>query len=169
MNAFDGATTILGIVIGVNVTGITNELSVVWPGLGATLAMSLSGFFGAYITEEAERTRTLNQLEKSMLVELKNSVVGRASRFASIWAALIDGLSPALTGLICLLPFFFSYYGLFPINFAIQLSIVTTLVILFLLGAYLGRISKRNLFLQGLKLFIIGVVITVIFLALKIV
>jgi hypothetical protein len=33
--------------------------------------MSLSGFFGAYITEEAERARTLHMLEKSMLIELK--------------------------------------------------------------------------------------------------
>jgi predicted membrane protein (TIGR00267 family) len=94
--------------------------------------------------------------------------VGRASRFVSLWAALIDGLSPALTGLICLSPFFFSYCGFFTIDLAIQLSVVTTLVTLFLLGEFLGRISKRNLFIQGLKLFIVGVVITLIFLTLRI-
>ena len=55
MNAFDGATTILGIVIGAYVVGITNELWVIWSGLGAALAMGLSGFAGAYMIKEAER------------------------------------------------------------------------------------------------------------------
>jgi len=55
MNAFDGATTVLGIVIGAYVAGITNEFWVIWSGLGATLAIGLSGFAGAYMTEEAER------------------------------------------------------------------------------------------------------------------
>ena len=40
MNSFDGATTILGIVLGACVAGISNEFWVVWSGLGATLAMS---------------------------------------------------------------------------------------------------------------------------------
>ncbi|MDH5376372.1 MAG: hypothetical protein OEZ21_11250, partial [Candidatus Bathyarchaeota archaeon] len=50
MNAFDGATTILGIVIGAYVAEITSEFLVIWSGLGATLAMGLSGFVGAYMT-----------------------------------------------------------------------------------------------------------------------
>ena len=106
MNAFDGATTILGIVVGAYVAGITNEFWVIWSGLGATLAMGLSGFAGAYMTEEAESAKKLNSLEKSMLTELKNSVVGKANRFASLWAGIIDGLSPALAAVVCLMPFF---------------------------------------------------------------
>ena len=168
MNAFDGATTILGIVIGAYVAGITSEFWVVWSGLGATLAMSLSGFAGAYMTEEAERARKLNTLEKSMLIKLKNSLIGEASRFASLWAAIIDGLSPAFTALICLVPFFLSLYGLFSINFAIQLSVIVALSIMFLLGFFLGKISGRNMFLHGIKMLFVGLIITLIFLVLKI-
>jgi len=101
------------------VAEITNEFWVVWSGLGATLAMSLSGFVGAYMTEEAERSRKLNALEKSILSDLKNSVVGKASRFASLWAAIIDGVFPALTAVVCLTPLVLSSRGLFSINFAI--------------------------------------------------
>jgi len=169
MNAFDGATTILGIVIGAYVAGITSEFWVVWSGLGATLAMSLSGFAGAYMTEEAERARKLNTLEKSMLIKLKNSLIGEASRFASLWAAIIDGLSPAFTALICLVPFFLSLYGLFSINFAIQLSVIVALSIMFLLGFFLGKISGRNMFLHGIKMLFVGLIITFVFLLLKIV
>lgn len=106
MNAFDGATTILGIVIGAYAAEITNELWVIWSGLGVSLAMGLSGFAGVYMTEEAERENKLNALENSMLMDLKDSVIGKASRFASLWAGIVDGVSPALTALACLTPFF---------------------------------------------------------------
>lgn len=168
MNAFDGATTMLGIVVGAYVAGITEEFWIAWPGLGATLAMSLSGFVGAYMTEEAERASEMKVLEKSMLTKLTDTVVGRASRFASLWASLIDGLSPALAALCCLLPFFLSSIGLFSTTSASQLSILIGLVIMFLLGAFLGRISKRNVVLHGLKMLAVGLVITVVFLALKV-
>lgn len=169
MNAFDGATTILGIVIGAYVAGITNEFWVIWSGLGATLAMGLSGFVGAYMTEEAERERKLKTLEKSMLTELKKSVVGKASRFASLWAGIVDGVSPALAAVVCLTPFFVSSRGLFSINFAIQLSVAMALSIMFLLGVFLGKISSRNMFFHGAKMLFVGLIITLVFLVLKII
>jgi predicted membrane protein (TIGR00267 family) len=168
MNAFDGATTILGIVIGAYVAEVTNEFWIMWPGLGATLAMSLSGFVGAYMTEEAERARRLDSLEKSMLIELKNSVVGKAGRFASMWAAIIDGLSPARAAIVCLIPFFLSSRSLFSITLAVQLSIIIALAIMFMLGVFLGKISKRNMLLHGAKMLVVGLIITLVFLTLKI-
>jgi predicted membrane protein (TIGR00267 family) len=168
MNAFDGATTMLGIVVGAYVAGITDEFWIVWPGLGAILAMSLSGFVGAYMTEEAERAGEMRALEKSMLTDLKDTVVGRASRFASLWASLIDGLSPALAALSCLSPFFVSSINLFSTAFASQLSITISLIVMFLLGVLLGKISRRNVALQGLKMLVVGLIITLVFLGLKV-
>ena len=168
MNAFDGATTVLGIVIGAYAAEITNELWVIWSGLGVSLAMGLSGFVGAYMTEEAEREKKLNSLEKSMLTDLKDSVVGKASRFASLWAGIVDGVSPALTAVVCLTPFFLSSHGLFSIDFAIQLSVAMTLSIMFLLGVFLGKISNRNRLFHGAKMLCVGLIITFIFLVLKI-
>jgi predicted membrane protein (TIGR00267 family) len=168
MNAFDGATTILGIVIGAYVAEVTNEFWIVWPSLGATFAMSLSGFVGAYMTEEAERASEMKALEKSMLTDLTESVVGRASRFASLWASMIDGLSPALAALSCLTPFFLSSAGLFSTTLASQLSVAICLAIMFLLGVLLGRISKRNMILHGTKMLLVGLIITLVFLMLKV-
>jgi len=168
MNAFDGATTILGIVIGAYAAEITNESWVIWSGLGVSLAMGLSGFVGAYMTEEAEREKKLNALEKSMLTELKDSVVGKASRFAFLWAGIVDGVSPALAAVVCLTPFFLSSHGLFSINFAIQLSVAIALLIMFLLGVFLGKISNRNMLFHGAKMLFVGLIITFIFFVLKI-
>jgi len=168
MNAFDGATTILGIVIGAYVAEITNESWVIWSGLGVSLAMGLSGFVGAYMTEEAEREKKLDALEKSMLTELKDSVVGKAGRFASLWAGIVDGVSPALAAVVCLTPFFLSSRGLFAIDFAIQLSVAIALSIMFLLGVFLGKISNRNMLFHGAKMLFVGLIITLIFFMLKI-
>jgi len=167
MNAFDGATTVLGLVVGAYVVGISSELWVTWSGFGATLAMGLSGFTGSYMAEEAEGAKKLNSLEKSMLTGLKDSVVGKASRFASLWAAIIGGGAPALTGGVCLIPFFLSTKGLFSISLAVQISVALALSIMFLLGAILGRISNRNMLFHGAKMLLVGLILTVVFLALK--
>ncbi len=129
--------------------------------------MSLSGFVGAYMTEEAERVRKLNTLEKSMLTELKNSVVGKAGRFTSLWAAMIDGFSPAFAAVMCLTPFFISSYDLIQFDLAIQLSIAIALSVMFLLGVILGKISSRNMLIHGAKMLVVGLVITLVFIALK--
>ena len=169
MNAFDGATTVLGIVVGAHVAEITNQLWIISSGLGAALAMGLSGFVGAYMTEEAERSIGLEDLEKSMLSDLSNSVVGEASRFASIWTGIVDGVSPAVSAIVCLMPFLLSFYGMFPINLAIQLSIAVGLSLMFLLGVFLGRISDRNMILHGVKTLCVGLVLTFVLLIFKLI
>jgi len=169
MNAFDGATTVLGIVVGAHVAEITNQLWIISSGLGAALAMGLSGFVGAYMTEEAERSIGLKDLEKSMLSDLSNSVVGEASRFASIWTGIVDGVSPAVSAIVCLMPFLLSFYGMFPINLAIQLSIAVGLSLMFLLGVFLGRISDRNMILHGVKTLCVGLVLTFVLLIFKLI
>jgi len=167
MNAFDGATTVLGVVVGAYAAGITNDSWVVLSGLGATIAMGMSGFAGSYMAEEAEGAKKLNSLEKSMLTPLKNSVVGKASRFASLWAAVIGGGAPALTGAICLVPFFLSINGIIDVSFALQISVGLALTIMFLLGAMLGKISCRNIVVHGAKMLLVGILLTLVFFTLK--
>lgn len=167
MNSFDGAMTVLGIIIGAYVAGITDPAWVISAGLGASLAMGLSGFAGAYMTEEAERARELNNLEKSMLRSLEESVIGKASRFASLWTAMVDGVSPAIAAAVCLAPFFFSFFGVFSIDFAIQLSIVIALLVLFLLGMFLGKVSGRNIFFHGMKMLVVGLILMIVLLVFK--
>jgi len=167
MNAFDGATTVLGVVVGAYAAGITNDSWVVLSGLGATIAMGMSGFAGSYMAEEAEGAKKLNSLEKSMLTPLKNSVVGKASRFASLWAAVIGGGAPALTGAICLVPFFLSINGIIDVSLALQISVGLALTIMFLLGAMLGKISCRNFVVHGAKMLLVGILLTLVFFTLK--
>jgi len=152
MNGFDGSLTLLGIIAGSFTAGITNHAYVIGSGLGACLAMGISGMTGAYLTESAERERELKRLEKAMLRDLRGSVHGAASRIIPILTALVDGLAPTLTGCITLLPFFFG----FNINMAYRLGLVLNMGTLFLLGSYLGRVSKRNIMYNGFKMLLVG-------------
>jgi predicted membrane protein (TIGR00267 family) len=161
-NGFDGSMTMLGIIMGSWIAGVTRAEIIVSAGLGACLAMGVSGLFGAYMTEKAERKRQLKTLESAMLTDLKNSIHNEASDFVSIYAAIVDGASPALTAIVSLIPFILAISGILAIFDAYITSFSVTLATLFCLGLYLGRIAKENILLYGLQTVAAGVFIVVI-------
>lgn len=161
-NGFDGSMTMLGIVIGSRVVDVTRPEIIVTAGLGACLAMWVSGLFGAYMTEKAERKRHLKSLESAMLVDLKNSIHSDASDFVSFYAAIIDGASPALTAIIAIIPFMLALSGVLAIGDAYIVSFAATLATLFCLGLYLGKIAKENILLYGVQTVAAGIFIVII-------
>ncbi len=161
-NGFDGSMTMLGIIVGSWVVAVERPEIIVTTGLGACLAMGISGLFGAYMTERAERKRDLKALENAMLTNLDGSVLADASSFVSFYAAVVDGGSPILTAVISLLPFAFVLGNLMVIWDAYTLSFILTLVTLFSLGMYLGRIAKENVLLYGVQTLAAGVITVVI-------
>jgi len=120
-------------------------------GLATSIAMGVSGLWGAYFTEVAERKRDLNDLENHTLTDLSETRIGRASRMAGVIVALVDGLAPFFSALIVLLPFFFSV-ALKDIYLSYYLSLGIALLSLFGLGAFLGMVSRENVTLWGLKM-----------------
>ena len=52
INTFDGALTILGIVLAVIMSGIRDPQLVIIPSIGASVAMAVSGIWGSYAAEE---------------------------------------------------------------------------------------------------------------------
>lgn len=161
-NGFDGSMTMLGIIVGAWVVGAPGPNIIVTAGLGACLAMGVSGLFGAYMTEKAERKRHMKTLEESMLADLNDSIHNEASDFVSVYAALIDGLSPALTAIISLTPFILTLKGVLVIWNAYVISLILTLATLFSLGLYLGRVAKENIWLYGGQMVAAGILTAVI-------
>lgn len=167
MNSFDGAMTSLGIIIGAATSRAINPRVVLGAGLGASMAMAISGFSGAYMTEKAERKRALARLRKAMLHSLDNSIHVRAMKVAVFYTALVDALSPAFPAFFSMLPFLFAAYGLLDVGTATSSSVSIILVTLFLLGLYLGRISHESLFLSGIRTLALGVATALISLLLN--
>ena len=157
MNAFDGVLTIIGVLMGNLTAGVDEPQIVVTTGLTTCIAMGVSGLWGAYLTEAAERKRDLDELSRHTLTDLNQTRIGRAARVAVVTVAAIDGLAPFLAALIVLIPFFAA--GLFPaVTWAYYTSLGMALLTLFGLGLFLGHISRGNLILYGVRTVVAGLV-----------
>ena len=158
MNAFDGALTMLGVVIGAYVAGILEPMPIISAAIAGSIAMGTSGMSGAYMTEKAERTKKLKELEKAMLTDLKNGLHHKSHKFATIFAALIDGISPALAAMLVVSPFFMVNPGIITVETAFFTCIVLTLTVLSLLGVYLAKISDESMIRYGVQMLLVGCV-----------
>ena len=157
MNAFDGVLTMIGVLMGNYVAGVRSAHVVIHTGMATSIAMGVSGLWGAYLTEAAERQRDLAELEKIALADLSRTKIGRASRMAVVIVALVDGLAPFVAASIVLIPLFVAeLIGNILISYALSLALA--LIGLFGLGAFLGHISGRNLVGYGLRTVVAGVV-----------
>lgn len=157
MNAFDGVLTIIGVLMGHYAAGVEDAMIVVTTGLTTSVAIGISGLWGSFLTESAERKREIDKLSESTLVDQNGSKIGKASRFAAVAVALIDGFSPFFASLIVLIPFFFA--NLFSnIHYVYFVSIGFALLVLFGLGMFLGKISKQNLVVMGIKTLAAGII-----------
>lgn len=162
MNSFDGAMTMLGVIVGAWASGSVNPRVIIGIGLGASLAMGVSGFSGAYMAERAERKRRLSRLKRAMLTDLGKTMHGKASRFASFWTAIVDAVSPFMAAVISMLPFFLASANLIPAGTAAVVSVVFIMGMIFGLGMFLGRISKESMLLSGARTLAAGILTALI-------
>jgi predicted membrane protein (TIGR00267 family) len=126
-------------------------------GIATSVAMGISGLWGAYLTETAERRRELAELEKISLIDQTETSIGRASRFAVIVVSIVDGLAPAMAAMIVMVPLFFgSFIGNPILSYALAGGLA--LLSLFALGVFLGKVSKENLISYGFKTLLAGLV-----------
>lgn len=157
MNAFDGVLTTIGILMGSYIGGVRDARSVIHIGVATSLSMGVSGLWGAYLTEAAERQRELVELERLSFTDLTRTKIGRASRMAVVVVALVDGLAPCLAALVVLIPLFVAaLIGNILISYVLSLALA--LLSLFGLGMFLGRISGRSLIGYGLRTLVAGLV-----------
>ena len=109
-NGFDGTLTMLGLMTGFYVSG-TKDLGVAINAcLGAAIALFVSGFSSAYLSEKAERKQELQELEQALLVDLEESDYGEASRYLPFLIASVNGLSPLFFSLLILTTLFLSFH-----------------------------------------------------------
>jgi predicted membrane protein (TIGR00267 family) len=143
----------------------TDPVSVIKLGLATTIAVGLSGVWGSFFTEMAERKRELREIEKAIHRKLDNTEIKKAYDFASILTAIVDGGSPFVAALFVLAPFFFVPL-IFDIQTAYYASFVLSMIVFFLLGAFLGKLSNESIWKTGLKLVGAGIVALIVISAL---
>lgn len=151
VNGFDGALTMLGLIIGFMLGGPAALSVIINACLGAAIALSVSGISSAYVSETAERRRALVQLEGAMLTDLEDSSHGVAARWVPILIALTNGAAPLLLSLLIITPLWLGDAGIHMPVAPLHGAVLTALLIVFLLGAYLGRVAGVSWFKSGMR------------------
>ena len=152
IGAFDGAMTILGIVVGAYSAAPGGEVRglIIATAVSAAVALAVSSAVGAYEAERVEKKLDMRSIERAMLTRLSEEH-REAFRFAAYVSAIVHGIAPFVAALPPLIPFF-----LLPMEAATFTAILVTLAFLFALGAYLGSLVRERLLLTGLRFAVAG-------------
>jgi predicted membrane protein (TIGR00267 family) len=158
VNSFDGALTMLGLLLGFQISKGADLPVIITACLGAAVALAMSGLTSAYLSETAERKREFRKLQDAMVTDLSGSAQHKVSRWVPIWVALINGLSPLFISLIIITPLWLAQWGMQlpfgPIETAIGIAFAS----IFLLGIFLGQVSGTFWFYSGLQALVIALV-----------
>ncbi len=168
-NFFDGALTCAGIVSGIFILFLNNlsitPKNVLITGFATAIAIGISGLWGAYLSEEAERKKKILDMEKEMAIiheegdnkkgKKEKTLLERAESFATIVASLVDGGAPVLGSSLPLIPFFFG--GTLTV-FHFIFSYIILVGLLVYLGIFLGKISGGGRARYAIHLVTAGVV-----------
>jgi predicted membrane protein (TIGR00267 family) len=155
IGAFDGALTILGVILGAYVTeghvhpDLAKQL-ILGAGFAGGIALAVSSTVGAYEAERVEHVLNHQVLEKAMLRPVEGTRK-EAMRVSISISAMVHGVAPLLAAFVPLIPFFFM-----TLDEAVLTAIILTIGFLFALGAYLGSLIKEMIMYTGLRFVIAG-------------
>lgn len=162
MNSFDGTLVVLGVVIAMYFAEINEARIVIISCLGAAIAMTVSGIWSAYAAERAERLKSLMELERHLLRDLNETKVSKEMERISLLIALVNGLSPLFVSFVLISPFVISQLGVLPLEFAFYSSMTLVLIVLFLIGVFVGMIGREDIMRSGFKMVLAGIVVGII-------
>jgi len=170
-NCFDGALACAGIVSGIFILFLTDSSAystqnVLIMGFATALAIGISGLWGAYLSEEAERKKKFVDMRKEMAIvddednnnnkkKREKTLLERAESFATIVASLVDGGAPVLGSSLPLIPFLI---GGTLTYFHFVFSYIILIGLLVYLGIYLGKISGGGRTRYAIHLVMAGIV-----------
>ena len=166
INSFDGALTILGIVVAVFMSGITDPKLIIIPSIGASIAMCVSGIWGSYAAERVEIKKKIRTIEAHLMKDLSGTEFSRKRERMAWVIGIVDGVIPLIIALILIFPFFCVPAGCLTMQAAYYLSFALIAVNLFGLGVFAGRIAKESVVKHGFMMLLAGVIIGLIFMLL---
>lgn len=145
----DGSLSTLGIVIGASVAiGLSPEATriIVAAGIGGGIANGLSNILGAFAAEKTVAHKELKRIERAMLRRSTSKLYKKTEK-KILSNSVRDGLATIGGSVVPILPFF-----ILPALLALGWSVAVTLALFFSIGIYIGKISRENLAISGLKM-----------------
>ncbi len=149
---FDGALTVLGLIMGAYLSGKATPEVILSAGVATAIALGISSGWGAYEAERVEQRAMKHERDRAMLKNV-GGIIERAHRFAILVSSIVHAVSPIVASLIPLV-----FYVFLPVNEAFPISIASCLIQLFVVGAFMGKVSKTNVLASGIRLVLAGIV-----------
>lgn len=151
---FDSTFVIMGIVIGSALVPGSSLRTVVGTMLGASLALGISTGTSVYEAERVESEIRLRELEEAMLIPLADTDAMRALNISRYVVVAVNVAAPMVVFALTSAPFFLMS-GSFPPAYV---SVGIAILILFSMGAYLGKLSGGRIWLKGLRMAVLGLI-----------
>ena len=156
VNGFDGALTMLGLIIGFLVSTSPDLEVIINACVAAAIALGMSGISSAWVSEVAERKRELRELEEAMIADLRHSAHGQAARWVPLLVALVNGGAPLLISLLIISPLWMAQSGVPLPASPLYLAVAIAATEIFVLGVLLGRIADVSWLRSGLRTVVIA-------------
>ncbi|ADL58544.1 MULTISPECIES: TIGR00267 family protein [Methanothermobacter] len=163
LGTLDGILAVMGVtltasgVAGAGGLSVDNHL-IALTGLSGGVALAMSNAFGSFIGERAEETRTMRELERKMMMDegkLDDTIIHQQARRRVYMSMFTHGFSSFLGSFVPVLPFLVLSERMT----ATIVTVVLCLAALLVLGVYLGRVSRENIYRTSLEVVVIGILI----------
>lgn len=162
VNGFDGALTMLGLFMGFIISSPEDLAVIINACMGAAIALGVSGVSSAYVSEQAEQQHSLSRLEDAMVTNLQNGSLGKASRWVPMLIAVVNGSAPLIISILVITPLWLAKSGVALFMPPLYLASTIALILIFLLGVFLGRVSSISWFRSGLRTLLIALITIVL-------
>ncbi|OED30125.1 TIGR00267 family protein [Methanosphaera sp. WGK6] len=166
LGSLDGILTVMSIsltaaLMGIASGGNVNPTTVGLTGLSGGIAIALSNGYGSYVGEHAEEGKYIRDLESKMLLEersLDDTIIHQEAKYRVFMSMLTHGSASFMGSFIPSIPFFL----IGDIYTALATTLTICFVMLAVLGAYLGKISKESMLKTAVQIICVGIIIVVI-------
>lgn len=151
MGLMDGLITLLGIIIGVG-AATSDARFVIISGLVGGISNSFGTSIGFYTSENAERGQQIAFYKKKKNTRKDGRYIHSQSEI--IGSAALSFVAGVCALILPILPFFL----LEGITAGMVASLAISMVLLFILGYYIGEINEADKLRSGLKYALLGIV-----------
>jgi len=151
---FDSTFAVLGIIIGAALTADADQGLVIATIITSCVALAISTGSSVYEAETLEQSRRMDEIGRAMLRPVEETNLGKASKASAAIIALSNSLAPLMSGAIIVSPFIL--LGEETIVVAAEVAIVLAIVLLFITGFIMGKLSERNPWWKGLRMSLVG-------------
>ncbi|MEZ0345040.1 MAG: hypothetical protein ABWK01_00585 [Infirmifilum sp.] len=138
-NLYDGTLLALGTVVSSLLLKLPPR-ETAFNGVVIGFSSLVSGFMGAFLVERAELTREISELEKHLFIRIGK----RHVYMTGIILSLLNAASTSTPIFLSMTPYVLAYFGFLPVELAPPVALIITLLLLSLLGFFLGHIANEN-------------------------